>query len=810
VFSPASQAGFDQLVVALSSAVRRACPGATEMVLTHGRTRRLVELRTTAAGGAANGATASAPILFKPRPLKALASIGAIEGKCEALLEWLRRTDIEYPEKLPATRSVAPELLSVFHDGDFVPLFGRAFDAATADWKAGVHRDVIGRCQGLASVNRVLQWLGDPDPTRKGMTTYAEAFRRYELLLDGAFLGRGLDTAAVAATVVEARESARWLQEAARSLYALGISEEAFETLQDVPPEAAEELANLWPSQREEFAATLSHRLEQVASGQVDRWIARLNQATGGLATAVTLAEGRRAQERALRLSSKEKQEAESAAYAGRIEHLLSADLAGRLAALEAVPATLVGARQLANWRRSIATEIGPLSESLAESTLEKAEAQRNRVFGGAWPEWVKLVNDGATSVESRGPLTEALDALFPLDVRDNDPAFSTFERALSTALFDVEQRVYTAALEPCDRFAAHPDDAEGSGRGVRDAQMNPTDAIAACEDATKSEEAATRHFFQLGRGYLRAGRIEDAIDALLIAAEDGHGGALGYLGDIHLDGAPGVDADPEVAHDLYQRAVEAGFKPAAAVLKGFEDYSVKVAEAETLEREALAVDGVTFTQPDIVEHVLAGDFDAVRSGELHTKAHLVGMAETIVEECSAHFTTTEVELFKLDTVTKVIDLGPAGGQTVLMAMLTEYASIEQDPIGYFSRLASASPNEEVPIQGMKDAFALMAVHPCKSPGLTTFATNVRTYFNGGDSRPLSSAEMTRICEANARTQGRYDAANFCQCFVPSLITHPVSRVQRKRLASDFWPTAQEIMAENPQRFSVCVNGPRR
>ena len=92
-----------------------------------------------------------------------------------------------------------------------------------------------------------------------------------------------------------------------------------------------------------------------------------------------------------------------------------------------------------------------------------------------------------------------------------------------------------------CDRKASHPDDPEAVTAGVRDERLDAQGTILACEGAVKADSSTPRLHFQLARGYLTAGRLEDGIEQLLLAAQEGHGASLAYLADIHLDGAAGI-----------------------------------------------------------------------------------------------------------------------------------------------------------------------------------------------------------------------------------------------------------------------------
>jgi len=369
-----------------------------------------------------------------------------------------------------------------------------------------------------------------------------------------------------------------------------------------------------------------------------------------------------------------------------------------------------------------------------------------------------------------------------------------------------------TGAATPCDKAAAHPADPEARAKGVSDADLNAPAVIALCEAEAGAEPTSPRLGFQLARGYLKAGRVEDAVERLVEAAGGGHGGALAYLGDLYLDGAAGLEADPALAHSLYRRAAEAGFKPAKAVLAQFEDFTDRVAatdeEAAGGEEAALMSgpgDGTKYINPEIVENILKGDLDAVPFGELYTKAYLVNMAENIAEVCGEHFTSREVGALKLEAVEKSVEMTPQAGLTNFMGLLMQMAEMTQNPNGFVRRQAQAAQDQDqLPEEAMKDAFTLMKRHTCGSSGLSRFSKNLVSYVKNEDAPRISTDEMYARCQREARPSGRYDAKNFCICFVSAMSQTGVSRANRKGLSNDFWGTAQKMMAQKPDHYAMC------
>lgn len=359
-----------------------------------------------------------------------------------------------------------------------------------------------------------------------------------------------------------------------------------------------------------------------------------------------------------------------------------------------------------------------------------------------------------------------------------------------------------------CDQLAAHPNDPEATAKGVSEANLNASAVITACEAETSIDSNSPRLTFQLARGYLKAGRVEEAIEQLVRAAEGGHGGALAYLGDIYLDGAAGLEADPVLAHSLYQRAAEAGFAPAKAILAKFEDFTERAAAADVAESEPTsAVNANTkYINPDIVENILKGDLDAVPYGEIYTKVYLVNMAENISEVCNDHFTKQEITSLKQDAALKSVDVSPDTGLTNLMGILMNMGRMTQDPGALVREQSQAQIDQDnLPEDAMKDAFALMNRHTCGSRQLSQFSKNLVSYIRNEDAPLMTTNKMYGVCQREARPMGRYDARNFCICFMGAMSQTGVSRADRKGLATDFWSTAQKMMAKKPDHYAMCA-----
>lgn len=207
------------------------------------------------------------------------------------------------------------------------------------------------------------------------------------------------------------------------------------------------------------------------------------------------------------------------------------------------------------------------------------------------------------------------------------------------------------------------------------------------------------------------------------------------------------------------------------------------------------------------MDNVLKGDLDAVPYGELYTKAYLVNMADNIAGVCegAGHFTRREVDELKQEAALKSIDMTPEAGLSILMGTLMSMAQLTQNPGALLGRqMQAANDQEHLPDEAMKDAFTLIERHTCGSRELGQFSRNLAAYVRNEGAPRMSTNALYAACNREARPSGRYDAKNFCMCFVSAMSQTGVSRADRKGLASDFWPAAQRIMSKQSDHFAMC------
>ncbi|MFZ3287772.1 MAG: lysozyme inhibitor LprI family protein [Telluria sp.] len=369
---------------------------------------------------------------------------------------------------------------------------------------------------------------------------------------------------------------------------------------------------------------------------------------------------------------------------------------------------------------------------------------------------------------------------------------------------------------QECDALAAHPDDPEAFTAGISDEKLNAPTAILACEAAVKAEPQTPRLHFQLARGYLKANNIESAIEQLIAAGEQGHGAALAFLADLHVEGAPGIDADPALARSLYERAVASGFQPAKKILAEFEDKTDEYAKTEAEENVAVKTTGATnsailkpYVVPGIVDNIYNRKFDDIEYREGWVKEYLFNIADNIRAICESNFTQREVDNLKAAAGADHYRVGEAAVGAAIMGGMAVLADLFKNPGAYMQEAASSGSASEDPFDlAMKDTEALFQRHMCKTPGLAQFSKNLKAFVEN-DEAPLPAPDaIMNACLSNP-PPSKYNPTDFCLCFVGGLDKARVSQVHRKNLVKNFREAAIAIMTidRNVSQFRGCRSG---
>jgi TPR repeat protein len=178
---------------------------------------------------------------------------------------------------------------------------------------------------------------------------------------------------------------------------------------------------------------------------------------------------------------------------------------------------------------------------------------------------------DGARVVTASADNTARLWAVWPLLTVDTVAyAEITALRALSkdeqASLFLTgQERASASADSPavmCDRLAGDPFDPRKHAPGVPFNNIDAERAVPACWAALKAAPDEPRFSSQLGLALFRAGKRDEAVALIRVAAEKSYPSAQHTLGSLY-ESALGVAKDDAQTLLLYRQAAEGGYAPA-------------------------------------------------------------------------------------------------------------------------------------------------------------------------------------------------------------------------------------------------------
>jgi len=364
--------------------------------------------------------------------------------------------------------------------------------------------------------------------------------------------------------------------------------------------------------------------------------------------------------------------------------------------------------------------------------------------------------------------------------------------------------------VSQCDALASHPDDPEALAAGVSDDQLAEAQAMPACSAAVALDPGAPRLKFQLGRSYLKAGRIDSAAGQLTAAAQAGHGAALAYLADLAMDGAGGMEADPLLAHQLYEKAAANGFKPALRILAEFEDKTDDVA-SEPAQAGAAAGGGAALTpyrNPEVIEKIASRQFDQLSYNERWVKQYLVNIADNIRAVCESGFTQNDVDRLKALADADPLNLGAASLASTFLGLGAILKQLTANPGLAMQQNAGVQDTDDIFVESMQDTEALFQRHGCNTPGLDRFGKNLRAYVQNDDA-PIPSPNAFMAACMKDPLPSKYPPDQFCMCFGGVLKMVGTSQAKRKDLLKNFRSAASDIMNKpaNKGRFSACQQG---
>jgi len=181
-----------------------------------------------------------------------------------------------------------------------------------------------------------------------------------------------------------------------------------------------------------------------------------------------------------------------------------------------------------------------------------------------------------------------------------------------------------------CDSLAAHPDDKGRVGTGVADEKLVAAAVIQKCTLALEQNPDEARFYFQLGRGYWKAQKYDDALDAFLKAEEMKYIPAYFYLGQAYEKGLiAGEKADTATAKNLYVIAASEEFTPAVRAYQSLVGNEPDFSE---------------FKRPGLMKALYEGDLETFNKDRVDSIGYAVGIENFLTDSEEYDATCTKIQ----------------------------------------------------------------------------------------------------------------------------------------------------------------------
>ncbi len=359
--------------------------------------------------------------------------------------------------------------------------------------------------------------------------------------------------------------------------------------------------------------------------------------------------------------------------------------------------------------------------------------------------------------------------------------------------------------LDDCDQLAAHPADPNNARyiQGVPDDKLNPDKAIDVCIASIENAPSNPKLNFQLGRALFAGQVYGEAFSFLTEAANQNYGPAKHYIAQYYAQGLGDTAQNMQTAERWYEEAAQSGFRPSIDFMR---DYRRKLRALQE-EEERFKITQYAF--PEFVDSVLAGKFDQITHGA--GIGYFVGVLDAINETCvnpgtgrkpiSAQDITALKQAMQADTAPGYqqarLHYMFKGDLGTLFSDFTDNMSVRFDDRNYADRR-----NYDI----FKDAMFFLQNNGCSGETFDRFIRNAKRFVLE-DKLPfsLSSRRFWNLC-LNKTGNIPVSKTAFCACFLHKLPIRALDRGSVKRLYNNFWPTAQQLIKNDPKKnMNLCM-----
>jgi hypothetical protein len=369
----------------------------------------------------------------KPSPdkVKPLSSARSTSNKCEVLLNWMSRLEVEYPT-IDMNRIAADQGLvygaNLFLDDYFLVAFDKPFDRMSAgERKRRVSAQLSNNCMRI--------WSQDG---RRNAHAYGFILSRAFAQSWPQFL-----------SMVDARRvSYTWMERILAAVESFPDDVKSYEQIDTYLAKGKSELANLWPSEQARFVEKLENRQTDMAGVMLQSWVAEIDARAPTLENASVILRQLGEREKYFSLVDADQAATIKVTANTRINAILEPHIERELVALDTWPLSLQGAAASSAWYQRFQQAFSQYSGAGAVRSAEsRFHAKRAAILNASRDEFAAQINALPLTADAGRRASAALNETFSLPSDRSLPVYRYCQGIVADKLGLIENAKFDAQV---------------------------------------------------------------------------------------------------------------------------------------------------------------------------------------------------------------------------------------------------------------------------------------------------------------------------------------------------------------------------
>jgi hypothetical protein len=362
-----------------------------------------------------------------PKNVRQLSSVRSTDKKCDVLLAWLSRLEVEYPtidmDKIAATQA-NQYAANLFLGKYFLTVFDKPYlQMGAKGKKKRVSRKLATSCQRT--------WIADG---RRNAYAYASFLQNAFATPSPQFV-----------SIIETRSAARtWMDRTLAAVESFPSDMENYELVETYAAKGKSELAQLWPGDQAQFETVLRARQRDIAEGILQFWAAKLETLAPTSGNAAIILQELSARQKYFSQLDPGQVAAIQAMANAKVDDILQPLVDSELAALDSWPRSLKGAAASVTWHQRFRQTFARFWTAGAVRAAEsRFITKRGAILDSARNEFAAKIDALPVSAEGGRRARAVLSETLSLASDKNQRAYPYYQDVVVTKLSQIENRKY-------------------------------------------------------------------------------------------------------------------------------------------------------------------------------------------------------------------------------------------------------------------------------------------------------------------------------------------------------------------------------